>query len=73
MIAERRRKALKEVLEENQQLEALIATLEIENTSCKTLLKSTEDLVNTLKVCVVRILMLYTYNMYNSRGYLEHH
>lgn len=59
MIAERRRKALKEVLEENQQLEALIATLEIENMSCKTLLESTTDLVNTLKVCVVRILMLY--------------
>lgn len=50
MIAERRRKALEEVLEENRHLHAIISALKEENKSCKTLLEQSTDLVNTLKV-----------------------
>lgn len=50
VIAERRRKALEEVVEENQRLHALITALEEENKSCKTLLENSTDLINTLKV-----------------------
>lgn len=50
MVAERRRKALEEVLEENRHLQAIIVALEEENKSCKTLLENSTDIVNTLKV-----------------------
>ncbi|XP_050529501.1 geminin-like isoform X2 [Daktulosphaira vitifoliae] len=49
VIAERRRKALEEVLEENKKLQDLVAALEEENTSCKKLLESSTELINTLK------------------------
>ncbi|CAI6343068.1 unnamed protein product [Macrosiphum euphorbiae] len=49
VIAERRRKALEEVLEQNRKLHTIIMALEEENTSCKKLLEQTTDLVNTLK------------------------
>ncbi|XP_027853189.2 geminin-like [Aphis gossypii] len=49
VIAERRRKALEEVLEQNRKLHNLVLTLEDENASCKKLLEQTTDLVNTLK------------------------
>lgn len=49
-MAERRRKALEEVIEENRQLREIVSALEEENNSCKTLLESTTDLVNALKV-----------------------
>ncbi|XP_050436911.1 geminin-like [Adelges cooleyi] len=48
-IAERRKKALEEVLEDNRKLHSLVMALEDENTSCKNLLEETTDLVNTLK------------------------
>lgn len=51
VIAERRRKALEDVIEENQKLHATIIALEEENKSCKELLEGTTDLLNTLKVC----------------------
>lgn len=50
MIAERRRKALEDVLEQNKKLHSIIMALEEENASCKKLLEQTTDLVNTLKV-----------------------
>lgn len=50
VIAERRRKALEELLEENQRLQIVVGALENENLSCKQLLETTTDLVNTLKV-----------------------
>lgn len=50
VMAERRRKALEEVIEENRQLREIVSALEEENNSCKTLLESTTDLVNALKV-----------------------
>jgi len=50
VIAERRRKALEEVLEQNRKLHTIVMALEEENTSCKKLLEQTTDLVNTLKV-----------------------
>lgn len=50
VIAERRRKALEEILEENRRLHSVISALKEENLSCKTLLENTTDLVNTLKV-----------------------
>lgn len=49
VIAERRRKALEDVLEQNRKLHNLVLTLEDENASCKKLLEQTTDLVNTLK------------------------
>ncbi|KAL4113600.1 hypothetical protein QTP88_017198 [Uroleucon formosanum] len=49
VIAEHRRKALNEVLEQNSKLRAIVIALEEENASCKKLLKQTTDLVNTLK------------------------
>ncbi|XP_050438544.1 geminin-like [Adelges cooleyi] len=49
VIAERRRKALEEVLDENRKLRDLVTALEKENASCKQLLENTTDLVNTLK------------------------
>lgn len=49
VIAERRRKALEEVLKENQRLHTIVTTLEEENMSCKKLIEETTDLVNTLK------------------------
>jgi len=52
VIAERRRKALEDVLEQNRKLHNLVLTLEDENASCKKLLEQTTDLVNTLKVYV---------------------
>jgi len=51
VIAERRRKALEEVLEQNRKLHAVIIALEEENASCKKLLEQTTNLVNTLQVC----------------------
>lgn len=53
VIAERRRKALEEVLDENRKLHSLVVTLEAENMACKELLEKTTDLVNTLKVIYV--------------------
>jgi len=50
VIAERRRKALEDVLEQNRKLHAIVIALEEENASCKKLLEQTTDLVNTLKV-----------------------
>jgi len=50
VIAERRRKALEDVLEQNRKLHAVVMALEEENASCKALLEHTTDLVNTLKV-----------------------
>lgn len=50
VIAERRRKALEEVLEQNRKLHSIVMALEEENASCKKLLEQTTDLVNTLKV-----------------------
>jgi len=50
VIAERRRKALEEVLEVNERLQKLVIALEEENMSCKLLIENTTDLVNTLKV-----------------------
>lgn len=52
VIAERRRKALEEVIEENHKLHALVKALEEENASCKNLLEQTTDIVNFLKVCL---------------------
>ncbi|XP_022175915.1 geminin-like [Myzus persicae] len=49
VIAERRRKALEEVLEQNRNLHTVVMALEEENASCKKLLEQTTDLVNTLK------------------------
>ncbi|XP_022164462.1 geminin-like [Myzus persicae] len=49
VIAERRRKALEEVLEQNRKLHAVVMALEKENASCKKLLEQTTNLVNTLK------------------------
>ncbi|CAH1733111.1 geminin-like [Aphis gossypii] len=49
VIAERRRKALEEVLEENEKLQAMIIALEEENKTCKLLIENTTELVNTLK------------------------
>lgn len=49
VIAERRRKALEDVLEQNRKLHTIIMALEEENASCKKLLEQTTDLVNTLK------------------------
>ncbi|KAL5241082.1 hypothetical protein ACI65C_008492 [Semiaphis heraclei] len=49
VIAERRRKALEEVLEQNRKLHSIVMALEEENASCKKLLEQTTDLVNTLK------------------------
>ncbi|XP_025206673.1 geminin-like [Melanaphis sacchari] len=49
VIAERRRKALEEVLDQNRKLHSVIMALEEENASCKKLLEQTTDLVNTLK------------------------
>ncbi|KAL5239958.1 hypothetical protein ACI65C_007368 [Semiaphis heraclei] len=48
VIAERRRKALEEVLEQNSKLHALIMALEEENSSCKKTLEQTTNLLNTL-------------------------
>ncbi|VVC32029.1 Hypothetical protein CINCED_3A014201 [Cinara cedri] len=48
VIAERRRKALEDVLEQNRKLHSIIAALEEENNSCKLLLEETTDFVNTL-------------------------
>lgn len=50
VIAERRRKALEDVLEQNRKLHAIVIALEEENASCKKLLEQTTDLVNTLQV-----------------------
>lgn len=50
VIAERRRKALEDVLEQNRNLHSVIMALEEENLSCKKLLEETTDLVKTLKV-----------------------
>jgi len=50
VIAERRRKALEEVLEANEKLQAMVNALEEENKTCKQLIENTTDLVNTLKV-----------------------
>jgi len=50
VIAERRRKALEEVLEENEKLQAMVIALEEENKTCKLLIENTTELVNTLKV-----------------------
>lgn len=50
VIAERRRKALEDVLEQNRKLHGVVMALEEENASCKKLLEQTTDLVNTLKV-----------------------
>jgi len=52
VIAERRRKALEEVLEQNRKLHNLVLALEDENASCKKSLEQTTDLVNTLKVYI---------------------
>ncbi|XP_060844231.1 geminin-like isoform X1 [Rhopalosiphum padi] len=49
VIAERRRKALEEVLEANEKLQAMVNALEEENKTCKQLIENTTDLVNTLK------------------------
>ncbi|XP_025416375.1 geminin-like [Sipha flava] len=49
VIAERRRKALEDVLEQNRRLHSVIIALEEENATCKHLLDQTTDLVNTLK------------------------
>uniref|UniRef100_A0A2S2PNL0 Geminin n=1 Tax=Schizaphis graminum TaxID=13262 RepID=A0A2S2PNL0_SCHGA len=49
VIAERRRKALEEALEQNRKLHNMVMALEDENASCKKLLEQTTDLVNTLK------------------------
>jgi geminin len=49
VIAERRRVALEDSLQENQRLIHLITTLEDENMTCKQLLEDTTDLINTLK------------------------
>lgn len=53
VIAERRRKALEDVLEQNRKLHAVVMALEEENASCKALLEQTTDLVNTLKVSLL--------------------
>lgn len=61
VIAERRRKALEDVLEQNRNLHAVIMALEEENASCKELLEQTTDLVNTLKVnflCILDIIKI---------------
>lgn len=50
IIAERRRKALEDVLEQNRKLHAVVIALEEENASCKELLDQTTDLVTTLQV-----------------------
>lgn len=50
MIAERRRKALEEVLEHNRKLYDLAKALEDENLSCKKLLEHSTGVVNALKV-----------------------
>jgi len=50
VIAERRRKALKEVIEENHRLHDVLVALEEENMSCKKLIEESTELVNTLKV-----------------------
>lgn len=67
VIAERRRKALEEVLEENQRLHNLITALEEENKSCKILMENSTDLINTLKVenisLVLSIIILISYYM----------
>ncbi|CAI6363776.1 unnamed protein product [Macrosiphum euphorbiae] len=49
VIADRRRKVLEEVLEQNRKLHTIVMALEEENTCCKKLLKQITDLVNTLK------------------------
>jgi len=51
VIAERRRKALEQVLDQNSKLHALIMALEEENSSCKKTLEQTTNLLNTLTVC----------------------
>jgi len=55
VIAERRRKALEEVLEQNSKLHTLIMALEEENTSCKKSLEQTTNLLNTLNVCTLNV------------------
>jgi len=49
VIAERRRKALEDVLEQNRKLHTVVIALEEENASCKALLDQTTDLVTTLQ------------------------
>ncbi|XP_015367378.1 PREDICTED: geminin-like [Diuraphis noxia] len=48
VVAERRRKALEEVLEQNSKLHTLITALKEENSSCKKSLEKTTNLLNTL-------------------------
>lgn len=59
VIAERRRKALEDVLEQNLKLHSVVMALEEENASCKKLLEETTDLVNTLKVQQTKSLKCY--------------
>ncbi|XP_025190858.1 geminin-like [Melanaphis sacchari] len=49
VIAERRRKALEEVLDANEKLQVMVIALQEENMSCKKLIENTTELVNTLK------------------------
>ncbi|XP_050529504.1 geminin-like [Daktulosphaira vitifoliae] len=52
VIAERRRKALEDTLEENRKLKSWVLALEEENKSCKELLEKTTDIVKTLQECL---------------------
>jgi len=59
VIAERRRKALEEVLQQNNKLHSVIMALEEENASCKQLLDQTKDLVKTLTVLFIYLFIYY--------------
>lgn len=58
VIAERRRKALEDVLDQNRKLCDLVKVLEEENLSCKILLEESTDLINTIKVRFINIFII---------------
>lgn len=61
VIAERRRLALEDVINQNVKLHAVVIALEEENASCKKLLEETTDLVNILKVYIYNSILIFIF------------